>query len=139
MHADAPIDQRGIVVGITFDRQAANAGKTATVDQLRLDFGQTGRERGQREIVLRHVEQVGGAGFRAGQRGFEFRDIGRRQLQRPARFVGDIGRAPVAGGLQYMNGHSPLPYSAAARRGDGAGRWPRTSLPGSAPVGLPSR
>lgn len=84
-----------------------------------------------------NVQKIGG--FRTGERerGVDLGDLLIVEDFRPGGWIGDVLRPPLAGGFKRLEVMIGPPYSAA--NAIGAFCEPRTSRPGNAPVGSPSR
>ena len=131
VRSDPPIQHRQIVVIVPVDRERAQTHEAAAVDQLALHTCELLGERTERELVAPDVPQIVGDGFRGSERSVELTQIGRVELDRPRRRIGDVVRPPIDVRLQLFR-----------LEGDHACTipcGPRTRLPGSAPVDSPSR
>ena len=131
VRADPPVEQRQVVVVVPFERQRAQPDETAAVDQLALDAGELARERVERKLLAADVAQILGDGFRGDERGVELAHVGGVELDGPRGGIGDVARAPVDVRLQRLRLERDHACTIAC--------GPRTRLPGSAPVGSPSR
>jgi hypothetical protein len=76
-----------------------------------------GRQRVEGEVLAAQLEGIGALGLGHRQRGVELVVVGLAEAQRPRLGVGDVGRPPLAGGLelaQALGPHHPLRGSSAA-------------------------
>ncbi len=133
MQPDSPVEEREVVVAVARRVQRGDAGEAPPVEQHVDDAVELGGEALEGEVVSAQLERV--AALRLGhlEGRVELGVVLGLEMQRPRLRVGHVGGPPLGRRLQlvqFARRHAvsfPFPEP------------PRTSRPGSAPVGSPSR
>jgi hypothetical protein len=126
VQADAPVEQREVVVVVALGVEGGDAHEAAPVEQHVDRVGQLGRQRVQWEVVAADLERIAALGLRRGQCGRQFVVVVVAQAERPRLGLGHVGGAPLGRRLQHVQ--VPRAHRAPAR----------TRRPGRAPVASPS-
>ena len=128
MQADAPVQEREVVIVVAIGLQRGDTGEASPVQQGAHHRTQLGGEMVEGEVVACELQRIGTLVLGHGERDVELAVVVGAQAQCPGLGIGDVGGPPLGRRLQLVQGgglHEARPA--------------RTRRPGSAPVGSPSR
>jgi len=127
MQADAPVQEREIVIVVASGLQGGNAREAPPVQQGVHHRVELGGETVEWEVAACELQWIGTLVLGHSQRGVELGVVGLAQAQCPGVGIGNVAGAPLGRRLQLVQAGSLH-----------AARPARTRRPGRAPVGAPS-